>query len=58
MAIKYSLTKIPDDLPPGKYATKLTHVSHEGFDTIIHLEFAGAFNKEDPSAFTIRKEKV
>jgi hypothetical protein len=58
VSLKFDLRGVPDDLPPGKYATRVSDESRwEGNDITIILDYRGPYDPEDPCLIPFTKEE-
>lgn len=56
--MKFDVTGIPDDLPPGTYATRVKNASVENnVGILITLEYKGKIDPDNPTLFTMTKHE-
>lgn len=53
--MKVNLSGVPDDLPPGRYATRVREARFEGGELAVDLEFWGPYDESDPCLMPITK---
>ena len=57
MAVRYELVGVPDNLPPGQYATRVKNSDWINGDIVITLEFNGELQPNQVCLFTITKHE-
>lgn len=55
--MRYELVGVPNNLPPGKYATRLKSAEWVDGDIVITLEFNGELQPGQVCLFTITKHE-
>lgn len=55
--MRYELVGVPDNLPPGKYATRVKSAEWVDGDMVITLEFNGELQPGQMCLFTITKHE-
>lgn len=53
--MKFNLSGVPEDLPPGRYATRVTAARWERTGPVVDLEYRGPYDDTDPCLFPITK---
>ena len=53
--MKVNLTGVPDDLPPGRHATRVVEARFDGGELVVDLAYCGPYDDADPCLFPITK---